>query len=133
MKTAMELLGRPYSLSGTVVTGQQLGRKIGVPTINFVPHPRKVLPSYGVYAVNAFFEEESTSHGAALNIGLRPTVNGKAETLEFHVIDETIPIAPQFVRLEIIERLRDEKKFNGLDELVEQMQRDIHRARDILS
>jgi riboflavin kinase/FMN adenylyltransferase len=132
MKTATQLLGRPYQLAGEVVTGQQLGRTIGVPTINFVPHERKVLPSYGIYAVRAYFDDQSTSHPAALNIGLRPTVGGKTLALEFHVIDEAIPVPPQTVRLDIIERLRDEKKFNGLDELVTQMKMDINRAREIL-
>lgn len=133
MKTAREMLGRAFSIGGEVVTGQQLGRTIGVPTINFLPHPRKVLPANGVYAVRALFDDDqSTLHPAVLNIGLRPTVNGVDLSLEFHVIDEEIPNPPRRVRLEIIERLRDEKKFGGLDELVAQMQRDIGRARDIL-
>ena len=134
MKTARQMLGRPFSIEGEVVTGQQLGRKIGVPTINFVPNARKVLPAHGVYAVRASFDDDqSTLHSAALNIGMRPTVNGTHLQLEFHVIDKEIPVAPQRVRLEIIERLRNERKFAGLDELVAQMQRDIERARTILA
>jgi riboflavin kinase/FMN adenylyltransferase len=133
MKTAARLLGRPFELAGEVVTGQQLGRTIGVPTINLRAHLRKVLPANGVYAAHAFFDDSSTPHRAALNIGTRPTVNGQNLSIEFHVIGEEIPTPPQTARLEIVERLRDEKKFNGLDELVEQMQRDIARAGDILS
>lgn len=134
MKTARAMLGRPFSIEGDVVTGRQLGRTIGVPTINFAPHARKVLPANGVYAVCAFFDsDQSTLHPAALNIGVRPTVDGIGLSLEFHVIGEEIPDPPRRVRLEIIERLRDEKKFGGLDELVAQMQLDIGRAREILS
>ncbi|MDF2441703.1 MAG: riboflavin kinase / adenylyltransferase [Abditibacteriota bacterium] len=133
MRTASEMLGRPFALGGDVITGQQLGRTIGVPTINFAPHPRKVLPSKGVYAVRAAFDnDQSTLYSAALNIGLRPTVDGTRLSLEFHVLDREVSVPPQRVHLEIIERLRDEKKFAGLDELVAQMRRDIHRARDIL-
>jgi riboflavin kinase/FMN adenylyltransferase len=132
MKTATQLLGSPFLLAGDVVSGQQLGRTIGVPTINFQPHPRKVLPAYGIYAVRAYFDDSTTPHPAALNIGVRPTVDGKTLALEFHVIDEDIPVPPQQVRLEIIERLRNEEKFNSLDELVTQMWRDIALAREIL-
>jgi riboflavin kinase/FMN adenylyltransferase len=133
MKTAARLLGRPFELAGEVVSGQQLGRTIGVPTINLQSHPRKVLPANGVYAARAFFDDSSTPHHSALNIGTRPTVDGRSLSIEFHVIGEEIPVPPQTARLEIVERLRDEKKFNGLDELVEQMQRDITRAYEILS
>jgi len=140
MKTASELLGRTFSIAGQVVSGQQLGRTIGVPTINLQLHPRKVLPANGVYACRAWLGDESaaqstlmpTFHRAALNIGQRPTVNGTSLSVEFHVIDEEIPVAPTHARLEIVERLRDEKKFDGLDELVSQMRLDIERAREIL-
>ena len=140
MKTASDLLGRTFSMAGSVVSGQQLGRKIGVPTINLQINSRKVLPANGVYACRATLENQSTDqsnleptfHRAALNIGHRPTVNGTSLSIEFHVIDEEILIAPTHARLEIVERLRDEKKFDGLNELVSQMRRDIGRAREIL-
>ena len=132
LKTARDLLGRPFSLSGTVVTGDQLGRTIDVPTINFQPDARKVIPSYGVYAGQAFFNNQSLSHRVALNIGQRPTVDGTREQIEFHVIDERIETPPQTVRVEIIERLRDEHKFANLDALKAQLQRDIEKAREVL-
>ncbi len=132
MRTAARLLGRPFELSGEVVSGQQLGRTIGVPTINLQVHARKVLPSNGVYACHAFLDESSTRLRAALNIGNRPTVSGQSLSVEFHVIGEDIPIAPKVARLQIIERLRDERKFAGLDELVGQMKLDIARADVIL-
>ena len=133
LKTARDLLGRPFSLSGTVVGGDQLGRTIGVPTINFQPDARKVIPSHGVYACHAFFDKQSASHRAALNIGQRPTVDGTREQIEFHVVDEIIEMPPQTVRVEIIERLRDEHKFASLDALQQQLQRDIEKTREIVS
>jgi riboflavin kinase / FMN adenylyltransferase len=132
MKTAARLLGRPFMLRGEVIAGQQLGRKIGVPTINLQIHPRKVLPANGVYAAYALFDDNVSTHKAALNIGTRPTVDGQTLSVEFHVIGENIETPPQRVRLKIIERLRDEKKFNSLDELVSQMQKDITRAAQLL-
>jgi riboflavin kinase/FMN adenylyltransferase len=74
-----------------------------------------------------------TPHRAALNIGTRPTVDGGNISIEFHVIGEDIPQPPRAVRLEIIERLRDEQKFPDLSTLVAQMRRDIARAADILA
>ncbi|HEX8235123.1 MAG TPA: bifunctional riboflavin kinase/FAD synthetase [Abditibacteriaceae bacterium] len=133
MKTAARLLGRPFALQGNVISGQQLGRTIGVPTINLQVHPRKVLPANGVYAGRALFDHSPIPHRAALNIGTRPTVNGQSLSIEFHVIEENIEAPPQNVQLEIIERLRDEKKFPDLNTLVTQMQRDIARAASILS
>jgi len=130
--TAARLLGRPFALSGGVVSGQQLGRTIGVPTINLRPHARKVVPANGVYAARAFFDDKAMPHLAALNIGSRPTVGGDNLSIEFHVIGENIPRPPQTARLEIIERLRDEQKFPSLEALVAQMQRDIARATQIL-
>ncbi len=132
MRTAARLLGRTFELSGDVVTGQQLGRTIGVPTINLQVHPRKVLPANGVYACHAYLDNSSTRLRAALNIGHRPTVNGQNLSVEFHVIGENIEIAPRTARLQIVERLRDERKFDGLAALVEQMQLDIKRAETIL-
>lgn len=133
MKTAARLLDRAFELSGEVITGQQLGRTIGVPTINLQVHSRKVLPSNGVYACYAFLDESSTRWRAALNIGNRPTVNGQSLSVEFHVIGQNIESTPKVARLQIIERLRDERKFAGLDELVAQMNLDIARADAILS
>lgn len=138
---AARLLGRPFELEGEVVTGQQLGRTIGVPTINLQIHRRKVLPANGVYAVRAFFDKEEMPRPAALNIGLRPTVNeqaggaggGENLSIEFHVIGQNIEAPPHHARLQLIERLRDEQKFPGLDALVAQMQKDIARAAAILT
>ena len=132
VETATRLLGHPFPLAGEVVGGQQLGRKIGVPTINIKPNARKVLPQNGVYAVRAFFDEQTISHRAALNIGVRPTVDGLTQTIEFHVIGETIEMPPAQARLELIARLRAEQKFDGLDALVQQIKSDIKQAEIVL-
>ena len=128
VESAAQMLGHPFRLAGQVVSGQQLGRQIGVPTINIQPHPRKVLPQNGVYAVQAFFDEETVAHQAVLNIGMRPTVNGVKQSIEFHVIGETIETAPEQAHLEFIVRLRSEQKFPDLDALVAQIKNDIAQA-----
>ena len=130
---ARAFLGRLYSLSGEVVSGQQLGRKIGFPTINLKIYPRKCLPKNGVYAIRARFDGKNENHAAALNIGVRPTVDGAKLAVEFHVLDENIETAPAQVEIEFVARLRDERKFAGLDELAAQLRADVERTREILS
>jgi riboflavin kinase / FMN adenylyltransferase len=132
VQSAARMLGRPFVLAGEVVSGQQLGRTIGVPTINIRPHERKALPKNGVYAARAFFDDETVSHPAALNIGVRPTVDGLKQSIEFHVIGETIETPPRRACLELVARLRDEQKFPGLDALVAQIRADVEQAREIL-
>lgn len=127
------LLGRPFSLRGRVVSGQQLGRTIGFPTINLEPDKRKVVPAHGVYAVRAFFDDEPRSRRAALNIGVRPTVSGIGRSIEFHVLDETIAVPPRSARLEFVQRLRSEQKFAGVEALAAQLKQDISHAADVLN
>jgi riboflavin kinase/FMN adenylyltransferase len=132
IENAAQMLGHAFSLEGEVVTGKQLGRTIGVPTINLKTHARKVLPKNGVYAARAIFPDGST-HAAALSIGTNPTTDATDSIkIEFHVIDENIVTPPQSARLEIMARLRSEEKFDSLAALITQMQTDISKARDIL-
>jgi riboflavin kinase/FMN adenylyltransferase len=130
---AAEMLGQPFNFSGEVISGRQLGRTIGVPTINMKVAERKVIPANGIYAARAYFDNESGAHRAALSIGNNPTVGGTGLNIEFHVIGEEIPQPPQVVRLELVERLRDEQHFPDLTTLVEQMQRDIRQADELLA
>jgi len=130
VELARQFLNRTYKLAGTVVSGDQIGRKIGVPTINLQVEPRKCLPKNGVYAVYAHFEGQTFP--AALNMGFRPTVGGLKHQIEFHVLDQNIETPPQNAEIEFIARLRDEQKFDGLEALVAQMQRDFATAREIL-
>jgi riboflavin kinase/FMN adenylyltransferase len=133
VEDATQMLGRAFSIAGEVIGGKKLGRTIGVPTINFVTSPRKVLPAAGIYAARAWLDGGSTPKAAALSIGTNPTVSDDDSLkLEFHVVDETIPTPPKNVRLEVMQWLRSERKFDSLDALVAQMQTDIAQTREIL-
>ncbi len=126
-------MGRLYRMSGQVMSGDQIGRTIGAPTINLEIHERKCTPKNGVYAVRARFDEEQEWKDAALNIGMRPTVGGLKRQIEFHVLNDTIEVPPTRVELEFVARLRDEQRFSGLNELRAQLARDFDRAEMVLS
>jgi riboflavin kinase/FMN adenylyltransferase len=133
VEMARAFLGRLYTLKGHVIPGQQLGRKIGVPTINLQVNERKCLPANGVYAVRVYFDGEAEARPAALNIGVRPTVDGKKLAIEFHVVGQNIAVPPHEVQVEFVARLRDERRFDGLDALVAQLKLDVARAGEILA
>ncbi|NUQ00554.1 MAG: hypothetical protein HUU35_11935 [Armatimonadetes bacterium] len=128
---AAELLGRPYQLTGEVVTGRQLGRTIGFPTANLAVHPRKIVPAHGVYAVVATVAEQR--YPAVLNIGLRPTVSGEGESIEVHLLDFTGDLYGADLTVEFVSRLRAERKFADLPALQAQIARDVLAARERLS
>ena len=132
IELARPFLGRLYRMGGQVVSGDQIGRTIGAPTINLAVAERKCVPKNGVYAIRARFDSEGNWRRAALNIGMRPTVGGLRKQIEFHVLDETIAAPPTKVEVEFVARLRDEERFAGLEELRAQLARDFERARAIL-
>lgn len=121
---AESLLGKPYSISGRIAYGQQLGRKLGVPTANV--HLRRYRsPLHGVFTVTATFVDGSRHHGVA-NVGVRPTVSGdKKPLLEVHLFDFSRKVYGAMIDVVFHSKLRDEKKFNSLDELQTQLQTDI--------
>ena len=126
---AQELLGRPYTFSGKVVYGQQLGRTIGVPTANlWIPKQR--LPIAGVYAVKCLLGGELLN-GIA-NMGIRPTVDGSKPVLEIHLFNFNESIYGRRLTVEFTNKLRDEKKFDNIDLLKEQILLDISQAKQIL-
>lgn len=126
---AARLLGRPYTISGRVVYGQQLGRQLGVPTAN-VQLQRYRSPLQGVFAITAHLADGGKSQGVA-NIGVRPTVSGTVKPLlEVHLLDFSDSLYGAKIRVEFHRRLRDEQKFQSLEELRAQLQRDIKQARD---
>ena len=126
---AAQLLGRAYTFSGKVVYGKQLGRTIGVPTANlWIPKQR--LPIAGVYAVKCSLAGESFN-GIA-NMGIRPTVDGSKPVLEIHIFDFSESIYGQRLTVEFKNKLRDEKKFDNIDLLKEQILQDISQAKEIL-
>ena len=130
VERAPAFLGCFYEMSGTVVSGQQLGRTLGFPTINVRPNGRKCVPADGVYAVWASWENRTFA--AALNSGMRPTVNGLRHQIEFHVIDHNVEVAPAEVKIEFVSRLRDEKKFDSIRLLQNQLATDVQHTRKIL-
>lgn len=128
---AEALLGRPFSISGKVCYGQQLGRKLGVPTANVNLH-RYRAPLSGVFAVEVLLKNERIQ-GVA-NVGLRPTVGDLIKpVLEVHMLDWVGNIYGQRIAVEFKHKLRDEHKFTTLDELVMNINQDIKTARDYFS
>ena len=128
VKDAARLLGRYYSLAGTVVLGSQRGRTLGYPTANLsVNHPRKVVPAEGVYAVNARVSGEASRMGGMMNIGTRPTFDGEDTRLEVHLFDVSRDLYGQELRVEFVERIRPEVRFDSVEALKKQLSKD--RAR----
>jgi riboflavin kinase/FMN adenylyltransferase len=129
---ANQNLGYPYLLRGFVIEGDRLGRTIGFPTANiFIEEQDKLIPKNGVYAVYAYIEGER--YKGMMNIGIRPTVsNDKRRTIEVHIFDFNQDIYGKTVRIELIEYLRNEVKFSGIEALIEQLKKDEIKSREIV-
>lgn len=129
---AQKCLGRPYTLTGTVVEGRKVGRKLGFPTANLrIDTPFKLIPAGGVYAVWA--EVEGKHYSAVLNIGNRPTLdNGQDMSIEVHLFDFDAQIYGAFITLHFVAHLREEQCFATLDELIAQIHTDCGMAKLIL-
>ena len=126
---AAALLGAPYRYTRRVTRGQQLGRQLGYPTANL----RWLSPlMYGIYAVRVS-GAGLDRHPAVASIGTRPTVNGREPLLEVHLFDWSGDLYGQRLTVEFVARQRDELKFDSLDALVQQMDRDAAEARAILA
>jgi riboflavin kinase/FMN adenylyltransferase len=122
-------LGRNYSVSGQVISGQRLGRTLGVPTANIALEPTNRL-AHGIYAVIAWVD--GRAFPAVASFGTRPTVDDGPPLLEVHLLDFDGDLYGREMEVEFIERIRDELKFDSLDALVAEMNRDKERARAIL-
>ncbi|HEU5012019.1 MAG TPA: bifunctional riboflavin kinase/FAD synthetase [Roseiflexaceae bacterium] len=131
LETANRLLGRPFGLRGPVVQGDQRGRTIGFPTANVAVDELHVTPSNGVYVCRAQVDGET--FGAVTNIGVRPTFDGTRRTVEAYLLDFVDDIYGETLRLDFLHRLRGEQKFNGIAELVAQINRDTTAAREWLA
>ena len=126
--TAHTLLGRPYSLIGQVVAGQQMGRKLGFPTANLQLHPQKLLPRDGVYAVQVM-NLANEPIAAVMNIGVRPTVTGdRQRTVEVHLLNWSGDLYGQELCVNLVKFLRPEQKFDSLDALKQQIAIDCETA-----
>ncbi|RNC80120.1 MAG: bifunctional riboflavin kinase/FAD synthetase [Balneola sp.] len=129
--TATKLLGRPYFLNGVVIHGDERGRLIGFPTANLQPqHKDKIIPKNGIYAVKVRVDEER--YGGMMNIGIRPTFDGSTKTLEVNIFDFKESIYGKTIQIQFISRIRDEKKFDGAEELAAQLEEDKLSAKRML-
>jgi len=130
---ASTLLGTRHSLEGLVEKGDGRGSEIGFPTANIAP-PSTLIPSNGVYACWSKVETFSSDlFPTVLNIGKRPTFDGQSVTIEAHILDwKGGDIYGQEIRLEFVERIRDEFKFASVEKLVQQISLDVEKARSIL-
>ena len=124
IKNAEKYLGRPISYRGIVVKGKQLGSTIGIPTANIELNQQTELPRFGVYAVK--INVNSQVYLGCMNIGINPTVDSNGQTkIEIHILDFDKNIYNQQVSFELIDFIRDEKKFNSVEELKLQITTDI--------
>jgi riboflavin kinase / FMN adenylyltransferase len=130
LQLARRFLGRPYSMIGRVVRGEQLGRKLGFPTANLRVQ-RMRTPLAGIFAVWVH-AVDANPRAAVASLGTRPTVGGTEVLLEAHLFDFEGDLYGREIEVEFVEWLRDEEKFESLDAMVEQMRRDAERARHIL-
>ena len=131
VKQAASLLGHEYTLEGIIKKGKQLGRTIGYPTANInSPEELKLIPAYGVYAVKVFYKNEL--YKGMLNIGKRPTVDGTDMTIEVNIFDFDKDIYGERIKVEFVDRIRNEVKFDNLDALKNQIHLDKIQVLEIL-
>jgi phosphoribosyl 1,2-cyclic phosphate phosphodiesterase len=126
---AGRLLGRPFALTGEVASGTGTGRKFTFPTLN-LRSEQELLPARGVYVTRTVLDGEMHGHRSVTNVGMRPTFNGTALTVETHLLDYSGTFSPKRIEVRFWKRLREEKKFSGAEELREQIAKDIARANE---
>ena len=128
--TAARFLGAPFHMRGTIAHGDKRGRTLGFPTANLVPDPRLVVPDHGIYACRA--EIDGETHVAAVNVGVRPTFKtGRGLLVEAFLLDFERDVYGRELRLDFIERLRGERRFESVEALVAQMGADVEQTRRI--
>jgi len=130
MKRAQKLLGRPFRLEGQVVTGNGRGATLGFPTANLQTAPGQALPTDGVYACRAYIEGKA--YPAMTNIGSRPTFGGGEQLIEVYILDYNGDLYGRELAIDIIGRLRDERKFDTAEQLKEQIAEDIKQGKTML-
>ncbi len=128
VERAAELLGAPFRMRGEVVTGDRRGRQLGFPTANLVPAREIVCPGHGVYACRV------GEHLAAVNVGVRPTFGeGLAPLVEAYVLDFDGDLYGQQLTVEFVARLRGEERFDSVEALISQIDRDVENTRELLA
>jgi riboflavin kinase/FMN adenylyltransferase len=126
---AAGLLGRPYMLRGEVVVGDRRGRSIGFPTANVLPDTDAVIPARGVYAGSLRFGEKE--YTACTNVGVAPTFGRTESRVEAYLLDFEGDLYGRVVDVSFVKRIREERRFSGVDELIGQIRRDVDEARII--
>jgi riboflavin kinase / FMN adenylyltransferase len=127
---AGRFLGSPFHMRGEVAHGDKRGRTLGFPTANLVPDPPLVVPDHGIYACRAHVAGQELV--AAVNVGVRPTFKtGRGLLVEAYLLDFDGDIYGEELRLDFLERLRGEKRFDSVEALVEQMARDVDETRRV--
>jgi riboflavin kinase / FMN adenylyltransferase len=127
---AARFLGAPFQMRGTVAHGDKRGRTLGFPTANLVPDPKLVVPDHGIYACRAYVDGQELV--AAVNVGVRPTFKtGRGLLVEAFLLDFEADIYDRELRLDFLQRLRGEKRFDSVEALVEQMGHDVDETRRI--
>ncbi len=125
-------LGYNFMLTGKVVRGKELGRKLSYPTANLhIPEEYKLIPKKGVYVVQSKIDNKL--YFGMMNIGTNPTVNGEQQTIETHFFDASFNLYDKKIQIEMLKRIRDEKKFNSVEELQEAMQQDEEFSREYIN
>ncbi|HKK44480.1 MAG TPA: bifunctional riboflavin kinase/FAD synthetase [Balneolaceae bacterium] len=131
VEQAAEFLQRPYRLNGLVIHGDKRGKEIGFPTANIKPEQsNKIIPKDGVYAVKVRINGDW--YKGMMNIGTRPTFDGKVRTLEVNLFDFDHDIYGKEVQVRFFNRIRDEKKFDGIEALIDQLKQDERQVRELL-
>lgn len=132
VRAAAQMLGRNYSIAGSVVHGEALGRRLGFPTANILPEePLQLLPLDGVY--ECLFHVGVCCYRGVMNIGCKPTLDNATRTIEVYAIGLTGDIYGEKVKVEFVRRLRGERRFSGLDDLRGQIELDVKRVIDGIS
>jgi len=130
MKRVLNLIGRPFSFHGCVISGTGRGLELGFPTANLNIDPKQALPAEGVYATWAYIDDKA--YQSMTNIGKCPTFGGNELTVEVYILDYHNSLYGHKLKIDIIERLRDEKQFDSIEELKNQITEDIKQGRAIL-
>jgi len=130
VKKVNEMTGRPFNLKGTVTTGAGRGSKLGFPTVNLDTQPGQSLPADGVYATWAFIDGQA--YQSITNIGLRPTFDGEGRTVETYIINYKGNLYGQELKIDMVERLRGERRFDTVEELKKQIAEDVKQGVGIL-
>jgi riboflavin kinase/FMN adenylyltransferase len=131
VREAARLLGRPYSLRGEVVEGDRRGRALGFPTANVLPDTRSLVPGWGVYAGHVRLPK-GECYGACTNVGIAPTFERRQSRIEAYLLGYEGDLYGDVVDVTFEERLRPEKRFSSVDELKDQIARDVAEARRVV-